>query len=131
MSRTKKAIPKIKNFDSRPAVKEFSDRLRSEFDQIGKRLGVKIQFKNVTYQSDRLTTKLNVTIEGAESLEEKAYRTLQEVYGLPNIGTIIQTSKGPRKIVGLNSRARKNKVILERDDGKRFVAPVAFINSLV
>jgi hypothetical protein len=127
MPRTKKPTPKIKDFSTRKNVREFADQLRFEFAEIGKRLGVTLHFKNITYESDRLHTRLNVTIDGAESLEEKAYNEWKEHFDLPDLGTIIKTSHGDRKIVGLNPRARKNKVLLERNDGKRFVAPIDLV----
>jgi hypothetical protein len=82
---------------------------------------------NATYTKDgSFTIKVNGLAAGGLTREQSAYDQLRDLYGLPERGSTFTTYKGDTfRIDGL----ARDKVTLERADGKRFKATPDWIKA--
>jgi len=117
----------IKQFD-KPTLGHIRKKLQVHLDQLQKELGIELKLGNITYRASLFTGKLTGTIEGHDQ-EAEDYKQYAQFYELKPewLGQRIRWTDGKMfTIKGLNTKARKNKVIIEAN-GKSYRTTVRSI----
>jgi len=111
----------------RNVLKRFKAEAEVVLAKVAEAHGMKATFKGGTFSPAVATLKLEVAVVGpggqVATKEAEAFKENARYLGMKasDLGKRIETDNGIYKIVGLRTRARKNPIIVERDDGKRFV----------
>ena len=86
----------------------------------------------ITYGGGSLTGKVTAVGEGGSSPTAQDYKLQAMFYGLPELGTKLRSNDGKvLEIVGWNSKAQKNNVLLRDQSGKGFHCPPEYVKTLV
>lgn len=116
----------------RTSAKALRTLLQAELDALGEKHGISIKLGNAKYSPGAEVTFTNLTIRSAGEVplkltpEGKAFTMLADTYGMhpDDLGReFTHPASGVMKIVGLNTKAPKNPIMLEGADGKRCKTP--------
>ena len=116
---------------TRSRVKSLSSELKKEFEAIGKKHGIVLDFGTVTYGDDQMRFKLNITEKdngnarppSAKVLASALWNNHAEAKGLKqsDFGKKFKMKNSTYTIVGIKPRATVNCVIVETNRGARYV----------
>lgn len=111
-----------------PAIREAMNKALAE---VAKQHGLpSLMATSAKYGAEGyFTFKVEGVLAGGLDKEGAAYEQMQEVLGLPKLGTEFSYHGKNDKIIGLNSTATK--VVTQRADGKKYLWPVESIKRIV
>jgi hypothetical protein len=108
-------------------IDEINDAINTALADISKEFDVSISFGNISYDDTMFYSKMTVLINGADSKEVRAYKQNYKFHGLPELGTTFTDHGRTYTITGFNTRARKNKILIRRDDNENFHCSIDMI----
>lgn len=113
---------------TRAEVKDIKRKIDEALNPVAEELGVKIECGRATFSDDTATIKVEVATinkDGSVNTKEAAnYDQRRERYRLPPLGSTISISGEAMKVVGFRAMARKNKILVENAQGKRYMTTV-------
>ena len=121
---------KIKDIGSKECkilIPEMKTALQKTLNKYG--LSIE-QSGGARYGGYNLTIKFEVTVpEKADANAENDFNQYKDMYDIKvPFGFTFKQGGSEYKVVGINHRAKKNKVLLEKDDGKKAHCPVRTVN---
>jgi hypothetical protein len=116
-------------------VRKVLNKLFEDNKELLEKAGITAHAGNATFDTNDITYKVNCVdiVKGkVVNVEAEAFKKNAFVYGLDenDLNKTFRIGNEVVSIVGFNSRARKNKFILESNvGGKRYVASIATIRN--
>jgi hypothetical protein len=112
---------------------------RTDFAQavkdLEKKYNAKIELHNISYNETEFHTKLTVTRtdeNGQKKVDTSHFKMLSELYGLKaNLGDSYKAKGITFTIYDLDPKKSKYPVLTQGSDGKRYKAPIDYVNMMV
>ena len=121
----------IKQFD-KPTLRHIRKKLQVHLDQLQKELGIELELGNITFEANSFTGKLKGTIEGHDQQAED-YKQYARFFDLKLewLGQPVRWTGGKVfTIKGLNTKARKNKVVIQANGKNYSTTPRSLIRAM-
>ena len=115
-------------------AKELADALEEALAMFSNEHQVQIKVKGGTYESHSLTVKVEMSEIGVDGVartpEASAFVSYASRYGLDANDLNRTFSYGGTNYIirGLKTRAKKNNILVERDNGKMYVMPARVVS---
>lgn len=112
---------------TKPMLKEFRKDFQEAVKQVEDKYGLEITLANITFDENYFSGRIKAQVNGAETPQEKDYKVMETLRGLPPLGTKIDINGKEFEISGYNYRARKNKILIKNNQGKTYVTSIQTI----
>lgn len=113
-------------------IAAVSTDLRKILKTFGEERGISFKVGGITYGSGTFTCKLTGNAIDGVPREAEDYDRYKKIHGLPERGTRFNSGKKRFEVVGYNTRAGKNKILLlDHTSGRNFHCSIDHLLYLV
>jgi hypothetical protein len=120
---------------TKPQLQNFRTDFEKTVKELEKKYSVKIEIGSISYSDNSFHTKMtctSTTEDGKKIIDTSKFEMYKELFGLKaNLGDTYTTKGITFTIYDIDDRKSKYPVLTMGSDGKRYKAPVDYVNHMV